>query len=62
MVPRKRTEAAEGDLMIGWRIFFPAADTYKTLNKGAHDTHAGPLRTLVSDARALTELIREKLA
>jgi recombinational DNA repair ATPase RecF len=44
----------------GWR--HSAASTYKALNKGAHDTHAGSLRALVSDTRALTELIREKLA
>ncbi len=43
-----------------WR--HSAADTYKVLNKGAHDAHGGSLRTLVSNARALTELIREKLA
>ena len=43
-----------------WR--HSAADTYKALNKGAHDAHSGSLRTLISDARALIELIQEKLA
>jgi hypothetical protein len=38
-----------------------AADTYKTLNKGAHHEHHGPLQPLVNEARALTSLIREKL-
>jgi hypothetical protein len=38
-----------------------AAETYQTLNKGAHEAHRGPLRPLVDDARALTDLIRKKL-
>lgn len=38
-----------------------AADTYKTLNRGAHETHRGSLRSLVNDARTLTDLICEKL-
>ncbi len=38
-----------------------AADTYKTLNKGAHIPHRGKLRSLVGDARALTSLIQKKL-
>ncbi len=38
-----------------------AADTYRTLNKGAHDPHRGSLRSLVNDARRLTDLILEKL-
>jgi hypothetical protein len=38
-----------------------AADTYKALNKGAHTGHRGSLRSLVSDARQLTETIRGKL-
>jgi len=38
-----------------------AADTYQVLNKGAHDAHSGSLRALVSDTRALTDLITQKL-
>ncbi len=38
-----------------------AADTYRTLNEGTHDAHRGALRSLVKDARSLTDLIREKL-
>lgn len=38
-----------------------AADTYQALNKGAHDGHRGSLRSLISDSRALTNLIGEKL-
>ncbi len=38
-----------------------AADTYKTINKGAHVPHRGELRSLVGDTRALTALIQKKL-
>jgi DNA repair exonuclease SbcCD ATPase subunit len=38
-----------------------AADTYQALNKGAHDGHRGSLRSLVSQARQLTETIGGKL-
>jgi recombinational DNA repair ATPase RecF len=38
-----------------------AADTYQTLNKGAHDGHPGSLRTLVTQTRELTETISGKL-
>ena len=34
------------------------ADTYQTLNKGAHVAHAGELRALVGDAKALVAQIR----
>ncbi len=37
-----------------------AADTYQTLNKGAHDGHQGSLRALINDTRALTGLISQK--
>lgn len=43
----------------GWRK--SACDTYQVLNKGAHEAYGGSLRPLVSDTRALTDLIREKL-
>jgi len=46
-------------LLDRWRP--AAATTYRVLNKGAHSEHRGPLRSLVKDARALTDLIREKL-
>jgi len=38
-----------------------AADTYKALNRGAHQTHQGSLPALVASARVLTGLIRQKL-
>jgi hypothetical protein len=38
-----------------------AADTYQALNKGAHHGHRGSLRSLVSQARQLTETISRKL-
>jgi recombinational DNA repair ATPase RecF len=38
-----------------------AGDTYKALNKGAHEAHHGSLRSLVADAKALAELISTKL-
>jgi hypothetical protein len=42
-----------------WR---PAsADVYQALNKGAHAEHRGSLRSLVTQARALTETISERL-
>jgi hypothetical protein len=44
----------------GWHR--TAADTYKALDKGAHEEYRGSLRSLVADARALTDLIRSKLA
>ena len=43
-----------------WR--HTAAGTFRALNKGAHEGHAGSLPPLVSDARALAELIRSRLA
>jgi hypothetical protein len=43
----------------GWRR--TAADTYRSLNKGAHGAHSGSLRSLVDDTRALTILIGDKL-
>lgn len=43
-----------------WR--HTAADTYQALNKGAHHEHPGALRSLVADARELTELIHSRLA
>ena len=43
-----------------WR--HTAADTYRALNKGAHEEYAGSLRSLVADARELTELIHSRLA
>jgi hypothetical protein len=46
-------------LLDMWRP--AAATTYRLLNKGAHSEHRGSLRSLVNDARALTDLIREKL-
>jgi DNA repair exonuclease SbcCD ATPase subunit len=54
--------AKGGDVLSrlnGWRR--AAADTYKTLNRGAHNEHNGSLQSLVSEARVLTRLIREKL-
>jgi recombinational DNA repair ATPase RecF len=39
-----------------------AADTYRALNKGAHDEHRGSLRSLVHQTRALTDLIARKLS
>jgi recombinational DNA repair ATPase RecF len=38
-----------------------AADTYQALNKGTHHGHRGSLRSLVSQARQLTETISRKL-
>lgn len=38
-----------------------AADTYQALNKGTHQGHRGSLRSLVSQARQLTEIISRKL-
>jgi recombinational DNA repair ATPase RecF len=38
-----------------------AADTFRSLNEGSHGGYSGSLRSLVSDTRALTALIREKL-
>lgn len=38
-----------------------AADTYQALNKGAHAGHRGSLRSLITDARQLTETISGKL-
>jgi hypothetical protein len=38
-----------------------AADTYQALNKGTHQGHRGSLRSLVSQARQLTETISRKL-
>lgn len=38
-----------------------AADTYKAVNRGAHGSHRGALRSLVNDSRMLTSLISEKL-
>ncbi len=43
----------------GWRR--TAADTYKSLNKGAHGGHSGSLRSLVDDTRSLTILIGDRL-
>lgn len=37
------------------------ANTYRALNKGAHESHAGDLRDLVSDSRSLVQKIEEKL-
>jgi hypothetical protein len=51
-----------GDVLPRLNSWRPAAaDTYKTLNKGAHAEHRGSLRTLVNDARRLADLIGEKL-
>jgi hypothetical protein len=38
-----------------------AADTYQALNKGTHQGHRGSLRSLVSQARQLTETISRKV-
>jgi hypothetical protein len=38
------------------------ADTYRTLNKGAHVAHDGDLRSLTADARALVARIRAALS
>ena len=38
------------------------ADTYQTLNKGAHVTHDGDLRLLIADARDLVTKIRAALS
>ena len=43
-----------------WR--HKAADTFRALNKGAHEEYAGALRSLVADASELTELIHSRLA
>ena len=65
---KKAAMAMFGDISRGadvlprlnsWRP--AAANTYRALNKGAHQGHSGPLRALVADTRALTDLIREKL-
>ena len=39
-----------------------AADTYRALNKGAHDGYRGDLRSLISQTRRLTETIRARLS
>jgi hypothetical protein len=39
-----------------------AADTYRALNEGAHSGHRGPLRSLVGQARQLTETIGARLS
>ncbi len=44
----------------GWRR--SAANTYKMVNKGAHDGHPGSLRSLINDSHSLTDLISQKLA
>jgi recombinational DNA repair ATPase RecF len=38
-----------------------AADTYRALNKGAHEGYRGPLRSLVGQTKRLTETISSKL-
>lgn len=38
-----------------------AADTYRAVNKGAHDGHRGTLRSLVTQTRRLTGTIRSRL-
>jgi hypothetical protein len=52
-----------GDVLRRLNSWRPAsADVYQALNKGAHAEHRGSLRSLVSQARALTETIGERLA
>jgi len=51
-----------GDVLRRLNSWRPAAaNTYQALNRGAHDGHHGSLRTLVGQARVLTETIRERL-
>ncbi len=52
-----------GDVLRRLNSWRPAsADVYQALNKGAHAEHRGSLRSLVTQARALTETISERLA
>jgi hypothetical protein len=37
------------------------ANTYQALNRGAHQSHSGDLRDLISDSRSLVQKIEEKL-
>jgi hypothetical protein len=37
------------------------ADTYRTLNKGAHEPYTGDLSELISDSRSLVKKVEEKL-
>jgi recombinational DNA repair ATPase RecF len=51
-----------GDVLRRLNSWRPAsADVYQALNKGAHAEHRGSLRSLVTQARALTETISERL-